>query len=137
MKSAVTVQTAFARFDDAKMGAAERASLLTSKLTFVMMNLLAMSGALYKMSLMGLLPNTPSDWVNFFGGAAECAVRVRLVMRGRDRMRLAACSRARRDARRLPTCTVERSESAAPGPWSVSVTSDELQHFIFFLERER
>ena len=65
VKSAVTVQTAFARFDDPKMGAAERASLLTSKLTFVMMNLLAMSGALYKMSLMGLLPNTPSDWVNF------------------------------------------------------------------------
>merc|ERR1712146_546949 len=36
-----------------------------SKLTFVAMNMLAMSGALYKMSTMGLLPNTPSDWVGF------------------------------------------------------------------------
>ena len=25
---------------------------------------IAMTGALYKMSLMGLLPNTPSDWVS-------------------------------------------------------------------------
>ena len=29
------------------------------------MNLAAMSGALYKMSTMGLLPNTQSDWVSF------------------------------------------------------------------------
>ncbi len=29
------------------------------------MNMVAMSGALYKMSLMGLLPTTPSDWVSF------------------------------------------------------------------------
>ena len=65
IKSAFTVNTAFSRFEDAKMGGAEKASLLTSKATFVAMNLLAMSGALYKMSLMGLLPNTPSDWVNF------------------------------------------------------------------------
>ena len=47
------------------MSPPERASLLTSKLTFVAMNLLAMTGALYKMSMMGLLPNTPSDWVSF------------------------------------------------------------------------
>ena len=65
IKSALTVGSAFARFDDAKMGAAEKASLLTSKLTFVGMNLLAMTGALYKMSMMGLLPTTPSDWVSF------------------------------------------------------------------------
>jgi len=32
---------------------------------FVLMNMLAMSGALYKMSLMGLLPTTASDWVGF------------------------------------------------------------------------
>ena len=65
VKSALTVNQAFSRFDDAKMGGGEKASLLTSKLTFVAMNMLAMSGALYKMSLMGLLPNTPSDWVSF------------------------------------------------------------------------
>ncbi|EOD15896.1 hypothetical protein EMIHUDRAFT_256298, partial [Emiliania huxleyi CCMP1516] len=33
--------------------------------TFVVLNLLAMSGALYKMNTMGLLPNTPSDWASF------------------------------------------------------------------------
>ena len=48
----------------ALMGAAEKANLLMSKITFVGMNLLAMSGALYKMSTMGLLPTTPSDWVS-------------------------------------------------------------------------
>lgn len=47
------------------MSPGDRTSLLTSKLTFVAMNMAAMSGALYKMSLMGLLPNTPSDWVSF------------------------------------------------------------------------
>ena len=56
---------AFARFEDAKMSGPEKATLITAKLTFVAMNILAMSGALYKMSTMGLLPNTPSDWVNF------------------------------------------------------------------------
>ena len=65
VKSALTVNTAFARFEDAKMGTIEKASLFTSKATFVGMNLLAMTGALYKMSMMGLLPNTPSDWVSF------------------------------------------------------------------------
>lgn len=65
IKSAFTVNTAFARFNDPKMGAGERASLLTSKVTFVGMNMFAMSGALYKMSMMGLLPNTPSDWITF------------------------------------------------------------------------
>ena len=65
LKSAFTVNTAFARFEDKQMGAAEKASLLTSKATFVAMNLAAMSGALYKMSTMGLLPNTPSDWMFF------------------------------------------------------------------------
>lgn len=65
VKSALTVSTAFSRFDDAKMSPADKTSLLFSKLTFVVMNMLAMCGALYKMSLMGLLPNTPSDWVSF------------------------------------------------------------------------
>lgn len=64
IKSAFTVNTAFKNFEDSKMGAAEKASLLTSKATFVAMNLAAMSGALYKMSTMGLLPTTPSDWVS-------------------------------------------------------------------------
>ena len=63
--SAVTVNKQFSRFEDAKMGSLEKASLLTSKATFVGMNLLAMSAALYKMSTMGLLPNTPSDWISF------------------------------------------------------------------------
>lgn len=65
LKSAFTVSTAFARFEDPKMDAPAKANLMLSKLTFVAMNLLAMGGALYKMSLMGLLPNTPSDWVSF------------------------------------------------------------------------
>jgi len=65
VKSAFTVNTAFARFVDPKMSPIDRTSILMSKLTFVMCNLFAMSGALYKMSLMGLLPNTPSDWVSF------------------------------------------------------------------------
>lgn len=47
------------------MGAPEKANLLQSKLTFVVMSLLALSGGLYKMSMMGLLPNSPSDWVSF------------------------------------------------------------------------
>lgn len=65
VKSAFTVNQAFARFKDDKMAGAEKASLMTSKVTFVGMNLLAMSGALYKLSIMGLLPNTPSDFVSF------------------------------------------------------------------------
>lgn len=64
IKSAFTVQQQFTRFEDPKMGGPERASLLSSKLIFVAMNMFAMTGALYKMSLMGLLPNTPSDWVS-------------------------------------------------------------------------
>ena len=67
IKSAFSVNTAFARFSDEKMSPADRTSLLTSKLTFIVMNAAAMSGGLYKMSLMGLLPNTPSDWVSFLG----------------------------------------------------------------------
>jgi hypothetical protein len=58
-------QTAFKNFEDPKMGAPEKANLLQSKLTFVVMSLLALSGGLYKMSMMGLLPNSPSDWVSF------------------------------------------------------------------------
>ena len=38
---------------------------MTSKLIFIAMNMVAMSAGLYKMSLMGLLPNTPSDWMSF------------------------------------------------------------------------
>jgi len=40
-------------------------ALPTPQATFVVLNLLAMSGALYKMNTMGLLPNTPSDWASF------------------------------------------------------------------------
>jgi len=65
VKSALTVNTAFSRFNDDKMSPGDKTSLLSSKFTFVAMNMLAMCGALYKMSLMGLLPNTPSDWVSF------------------------------------------------------------------------
>lgn len=43
----------------------DKTTLIMWKLCFVVMNFLAMSGALYKMSLMGLLPTTPSDWVSF------------------------------------------------------------------------
>lgn len=56
---------AFLRFEDPKFTALDRTQLLTAKLTFVSLNFLAMSGAMYKMSLMGLLPNTASDWVGF------------------------------------------------------------------------
>lgn len=65
IKSACTVNTAFARFNDPKFSPIDKTSLLSSKIMFVLLNLVAMSGALYKMSLMGLLPNTPSDWVSF------------------------------------------------------------------------
>ena len=114
IKSAFTVNTAFRKFDDAKMTAADRTNMLVCKAPpppprprpstlgvtarapccpprapcrpraravppprprraarasaqaiFVLMNFAAMSGALYKMSLMGLLPTTPSDWVSF------------------------------------------------------------------------
>merc|ERR1712032_1178258 len=65
IKSALGVNGVFSRFHDAKMSPIERTSLLTCKAVFVAMNLLAMSGALYKMSLMGLLPTTPADWVSF------------------------------------------------------------------------
>ena len=56
---------AFLRFEDPKMSVADKTTLFGCKVTFVFMNLLAMSGALYKMSLMGLLPTTASDWVGF------------------------------------------------------------------------
>ena len=65
IKSAFTVNTQFTRFEDPKMTTLDKTNLLTQKLTFVLLNLVAMTGALYKMSLMGLLPNTPSDWVGF------------------------------------------------------------------------
>jgi hypothetical protein len=61
----VPAAAAFARFEDQKMGTPEKANLLIAKLKFVALNMAAMTGALYKMSLMGLLPNTPSDWVSF------------------------------------------------------------------------
>merc|ERR1712046_112511 len=48
-----------------KDGRRGRTSLILSKLVYVVLNLVAMLGALYKMSLMGLLPTTPSDWVSF------------------------------------------------------------------------
>ena len=57
--------SAFVRFEDPKMSVADKTSLFGYKVMFVLMNLLAMSGALYKMSLMGLLPTTASDWVGF------------------------------------------------------------------------
>ena len=46
-------------------GADPRPLSPTPQATFVVLNLLAMSGALYKMNTMGLLPNTPSDWASF------------------------------------------------------------------------
>ena len=58
-------RAAFARFEDAKMSSPEKAKLMTAKITYIAMNMLAMSGGIYKMSLMGLLPNTPSDWVSY------------------------------------------------------------------------
>ncbi len=65
IKSACSVNTQFARFHDPKYTSSDLAQLTFAKVTFVAMNMLAMSGALYKMSLMGLLPTTPSDWVSF------------------------------------------------------------------------
>merc|ERR1712070_393298 len=65
IKSAIGVNSAFARFADTKMDGEGRTSLILSKLVYVVLNLVAMLGALYKMSLMGLLPTTPSDWVSF------------------------------------------------------------------------
>ena len=55
----------FKQFEDRKMGSAEKTHLLLSKLIYIGMSMVAMSGGLYKMSMMGLLPNTPSDWVSF------------------------------------------------------------------------
>lgn len=55
----------FRGFEDRTMGSAEKANLFISKLIYVGMNMVAMSGGLYKMSMMGLLPNTSSDWVSF------------------------------------------------------------------------
>merc|ERR1712228_300924 len=65
IKSAFGVNSVFAKFTDTNMTAIDKTSLLTSKATFVLLNMVAMSGALYKMSLMGLLPTTPADWVAF------------------------------------------------------------------------
>ena len=65
IKSAFSVNSAFARFCDSKMNAEGRTSVLLAKLVYVILNMGAMMGALYKMSLMGLLPTTPSDWVSF------------------------------------------------------------------------
>merc|ERR1712087_211203 len=65
IKSAFGVNSVFAKFSDANMNQVDKATLLTSKVTFVALNMVAMSGALYKMSLMGLLPTTPADWVAF------------------------------------------------------------------------
>lgn len=56
---------AFVRFDDANYSSSDKAALMASKGIFVLMNMLAMTGALYKMNSMGLLPNTPSDWIAY------------------------------------------------------------------------
>merc|ERR1711971_148123 len=48
IKAAFTVNSAFTRFVDPKMTPMDRTGLLTSKMLFVVLNLLAMSGALYK-----------------------------------------------------------------------------------------
>lgn len=68
-KSLFTVNSVFKRFDDPNYTAAEKASLTLAKLTFVLLNLVAMGGGLYKMSTMGLLPTTSSDWTTFLGVA--------------------------------------------------------------------
>ena len=65
IKAGFTVNQAFARFDDPKYTSNEKTQLFTAKLTYIAMNILAMGGGLYKMSMMGLLPNTPSDWMFF------------------------------------------------------------------------
>ena len=65
IKSAFGVATQFKRFEDPQMKDGDKTTLLLAKATFVGMNFLAMCGALYKMSMMGLLPTTPSDWVSF------------------------------------------------------------------------
>ena len=69
VKQLLSVNTVFAQFNDPSFGAPERAYLLTSKLTFFAMNLVALSAGLYKMSCMGMLPTTSSDWVNFLSVA--------------------------------------------------------------------
>mmetsp|Transcript_35601 Transcript_35601/g.117154 ORF Transcript_35601/g.117154 Transcript_35601/m.117154 type:complete len:178 (-) Transcript_35601:199-732(-) len=65
INSALSVNKQFKPFADPKADATMRGALLMAKATFVVLNLLAMSGALYKMNTMGLLPNTPSDWASF------------------------------------------------------------------------
>ena len=61
----LAVNKTFKGFEDGKMGAPEKANLFISKLIFIGMNMVAMSGGFYKMSMMGLLPNTPSDWTSY------------------------------------------------------------------------
>ena len=53
-----------ARCSAGRLGPTERAASHPQAIC-VLMNLGAMSGALYKMNSMGLLPNTPSDWASF------------------------------------------------------------------------
>ena len=65
IKSALNVANMFSPLHDPAMSQEQKLQLLASKLLFVALNLLSMIGALYKMSLMGLLPNTPSDWVSY------------------------------------------------------------------------
>jgi hypothetical protein len=65
VKQMLAVQKAFAPFNDPNFGSPEKASLMMSKVTFVLLNILAMCGGLYKMSTMGLLPTTQSDWTGF------------------------------------------------------------------------
>lgn len=65
VNSMLNVNKTFKNFEDRKMGGAEKGHLFISKLIFCAMNMVAMSGGLYKMSTMGLLPDKPSDWTSF------------------------------------------------------------------------
>jgi hypothetical protein len=65
VNSMLNVNKTFKNFEDRKMGGAEKGHLFVSKLIFCAMNMVAMSGGLYKMSTMGLLPDKPSDWTSF------------------------------------------------------------------------
>ena len=65
IRSILAANAAFAPYNDDLLDNVGRAQLFSAKAMYVALNMVAMSGALYKMSLMGLLPNTPSDWVGY------------------------------------------------------------------------
>ncbi|GMR33419.1 hypothetical protein PMAYCL1PPCAC_03614 [Pristionchus mayeri] len=60
MKALFTVNATFQTLESEDTG-----SLLLNKIVFVLGNLGAIGLAIYKVHTMGLLPNTPSDWLEF------------------------------------------------------------------------